>query len=337
VPLLQKNRKRQTTTSKQPLAGCFPAIYRLPGNEEGLRMKDPFSFQELSFYEQKKYAMKKIIVFTYPFDKIEEIVDYSLHFARDLTLPVEFINVIEEPSVAPDPLIGGSIPPIEPQFETIPEELVGNRKRVLQKVLSIKNASMEIPVSYSYKVLTGTFYQLFTELTGRNDIQLVLVPNTGNSGSSDLITDMVEIIKQPVYSFPLGHNYHPIRKIVYATDYNPKDTATLKKTALLAQKLMAKLTVLHVCRNKKDSYSEELKNEGLQEKLNRLPHLQDVEVTDTQSSKIVKGIKAFSQRNYADLIVMLKENKSALAELFGKSTTKDLLQESPLPILIYNE
>ncbi len=281
--------------------------------------------------------MKKILVFTYPFDQLERIVDYAVRFARDMNLPLEFVHVVEEPGIPVTPVdpVVGDFSPVGVNTDTVPNDYVENRSRILQKVLSIKNASMEFPISYSFKVVPGSLEALVSDIESRDDIEMVLVPNSEDSTTNRPVTEMIEGINKPVFAFPLEKEYHPIRKIVYATDFNEHDVSILKKTASLARHFMAKITVFHV--NKKKKYEEILKTDGLQDKLAESPELRNIEVTVSKSDKIVSGIKEFSRRNYADLVVLLRENKNFWQELFGNSTTKELVKEARVPVLIYHE
>jgi len=278
--------------------------------------------------------MKKILVFAYPFNQIERIVDYSVRFARDLGLPLEFIHVVEEPVVPVDPMTS-NFNPRGITTDTVPNDFVENRSRVLQKVLSIKNASMEIPVSYTFKVVPGSIQILTADIASRDDVEMVLVPNQEDRDSNRPAIELIEGTDHPVYTFPIEAEYHPIRRIVYASDYNEKDLAIVKRISTIARKVVASITVFHV--NKEEKYEGHLKNDGFRELLEQDPELSGIEVTETKSEKIVRGIKDFSKRNYADLVVLLKENKGFIREFFGKSTTKDLVKDSPIPVLIYHE
>ncbi|WP_163708197.1 universal stress protein [Mangrovibacterium lignilyticum] len=278
--------------------------------------------------------MKKILVFAYPFNQIERIVDYSVRFARDMGLPLEFIHMVEGPTIPVDPAISsfnpGGIAP-----DTVPNDFIENRSRVLQKVLSIKNASMEFPVSYSYKVVPGSIQLLISEIAERTDVDMVLVPNQTEKEANLPAIDLIDGIDQPVYTFPIDAIYHPIRKIVYASDYNEKDMAILRRISTIARKVQSSITVFHV--NKEDNYENALKNDGFKEMLDESPTLKGIDVTETKSKKVVREIKDFSKQNYADLVVLLKENKNFIREFFGKRTTKDLVKDSPIPVLIYHE
>lgn len=279
--------------------------------------------------------MKKILVFTYPFDRVERIVDYAVRLARDVGLPLEFIHVVEEPQIP-------AVDPVATDFTTtgiaankLSKDFVENRSRMLEKVLSIKKASMEFPVSYSFKVVPGSIEALIADIENRHDIEMVLVPNSDEVGSGHPVAELVEGVNKPVFAFPLDEEYRGFHNIVYATDFNEADLPVLKRTARFARRFMASITVLHV--NKQKKYEESLKVEGFQKKLKNTQELRNIVVAESKSDKIVKGIKDFSRRNYADLVVLLHENRNFWQEIFGSSTTKDLVKNSSVPLLIYHE
>lgn len=279
--------------------------------------------------------MKKILVFTYPFDRVERIVDYAVRLARDVGLPLEFIHVVEEPQIP-------AVDPVATDFTTtgivankLSNDFVENRSRMLEKVLGIKKASMEFSVSYSFKVVPGSIEALIADIENRQDIEMVLVPNSDEVGSGHPVAELVEGVNKPVFAFPLDEEYRGFHNIVYATDFNEADLPVLKRTARFARRFMASITVLHV--NKQKKYEESLKVEGFQKKLKNTQELRNIVVAESKSDKIVKGIKDFSRRNYADLVVLLHENRNFWQEIFGSSTTKDLVKNSSVPLLIYHE
>lgn len=278
--------------------------------------------------------MKKILVFAYPFNQIERIVDYAVCLAQDLELPLEFIHVIETPTPPIVPVTGATIPGgILP--DTVPNDFVDNHSRILQKTLSIKNASTRLPVAYSYSVTAGSVQAAISNISLRSDVELVLVPNPGKSGDGQIINEILDGINHPIFAFPIENRYQRIRRICYATDYHENDRATLHLLAGLARKVMASVTVFHVGKDQK--FENSLKSQSLKELLEKQPEFRGIEVTETRSTKITSGIKNFSKKNYADLVVLLKQNKGFLKELFTGSTSKNFVEIATVPVLIYHE
>jgi nucleotide-binding universal stress UspA family protein len=76
---------------------------------------------------------------------------------------------------------------------------------------------------------------------------------------------------------------------------------------------------------------------GFQELLRRKIDFVPIQILEEQAKNVSKGIKQFSKKYHADLIVLLKEDKNFLQSIFGHSTTKAMLKDIDIPILIYQE
>ena len=277
--------------------------------------------------------MKKIIVFTYPFDQIERIVDYTVRFARDLGFPIEFVHAIENPTATVDPQ-NSDFNPMGLVSDTVPNDFVENSSRVLQKVLSIKNASMQFPVSYSYNVISGSVNSLIRETTQRNDVEMVLIPNAPDSETNKQLSLLIDHISHPVFSFPLSSEYHSIRKIIYAAGNHDKDVLILQRIAGLARKMMASVTVFN--RNNNDNDKNVQLSNRLKEKIEQLSAFGRLNITEIKSDKSIREIKNLSRQNHADMVVLLKENQPSPAKSSEEGTTKELMREAGIPLLIYH-
>jgi nucleotide-binding universal stress UspA family protein len=130
--------------------------------------------------------------------------------------------------------------------------------------------------------------------------------------------------------------FKPFKHIIYATNYNKADIPVLKKLSAFAKLFNAEITALHVT----DSldFEEKVKNMGfkniLKEKTNYPINVQVlVEQKNEDTSAI---INSFAKSANADIIVMLKQNKSFFERVFKGSATKKLINKTNLPVLIYH-
>jgi nucleotide-binding universal stress UspA family protein len=139
-----------------------------------------------------------------------------------------------------------------------------------------------------------------------------------------------------VLVFPVNQNYRPFKTMVYATDFHDEDIVVLKHLIGLAEPLEANITVFHISRNRK-TYEEELKKAGMEELINQKIMFREIPVVSEQAGNVTEGIKEFSKRNYADLIVLMREDKNFFQRVFGRSTTKELLRETDIPVLVYHQ
>lgn len=281
----------------------------------------------------------KIVVFIYPFEKVEKIIDFGFRFARDLNAEVEFVHAVETNVIVPGSPMNMQDPDALNMAATsvaLGKELAGERQQILQKAISIKKTSVNLPVAYSFSVIQGTYISLLDELSKRNDLDMVLVPVGPDELHPITASDLVEKSRYPVLVFPVDRSYQPFRSIIYASDYHEEDITAIRDLSRLADRLMASVTVYHAFKNKAD-FEENLKKAGFEEKINRQISFRDIPVKQEHTKKVASGIKEFCERNYADLIVVMREDKNFFQEFFGHSTTKELLKEAEIPVLVYHQ
>ena len=60
-------------------------------------------------------------------------------------------------------------------------------------------------------------------------------------------------------------------------------------------------------------------------------------VYQSKHDDLIQLLNDFALNNRADLLVMLKENKSFFERIFKSSHTKEILKTTQLPVLVYHE
>jgi nucleotide-binding universal stress UspA family protein len=278
--------------------------------------------------------MKKIISIIFSFEDVERIADYAIKLARDLNRELEFFHAAESKNISWDPTVTkyNSLSNVSQGKESL---LVKERERVLQKVLHVKKVSLDYDYPVSYTVVPGSLSEVVKMLAERDDVEMVLVPHSSKNKMDVVVAELIDYLDLPVFTFRPDMEYHKIKTIVYASDYRKQDVKVLKRIAQLAKKLMASVTVFHAL--KSDEFEEELKKNGLQELVNKKIDLNDISVEREKAQSSAKGIRRFTQKSYADLVVLLKSNKNFLQKIFGKSTTKEILHDIDTPVLIYHQ
>lgn len=150
--------------------------------------------------------------------------------------------------------------------------------------------------------------------------------------------DIIEKVDCPVWIIPKGAVYKPFTHIVYATDYKREDIASLKKLIKTFPHYSPDITALHIT----DSidFEEQVKKAGFVEMIKKQTNYDSIWVRAFYQSKhddLTEQLNEFAIKNKADLLVMLKENKTFFDRIFNSSQTKELLKITVLPVLIYHE
>ncbi len=105
--------------------------------------------------------------------------------------------------------------------------------------------------SCDYKLKSGKIVDVVTEFANEGNWQLIVIGTTGHSayerkylgGKAEKI---IQHTQCSVLCVPENHNFHGIKKIVYATDYQEEDKLAIQQLAALAKVLKAEVEVLHV-------------------------------------------------------------------------------------------
>jgi hypothetical protein len=179
------------------------------------------------------------------------------------------------------------------------------------------------------------------KFTSKNQVDMVILESINSDGfwsqtSSNM--DVVKKVKCPVWIIPKGAVYKPFMEIVYATNYNKEDISSIKKLINTFPHYSPNITALHITDNV--DFEERVKKAGFVEMLQKQTNYKPLWVRAIYQSKkdeLSNLLNEFAIKSKADLLVLLKENKSFFENIFSSSHTKDIIKKTELPVLIYHE
>lgn len=148
--------------------------------------------------------------------------------------------------------------------------------------------------------------------------------------------DVINNVNCPVWVIPHKAQYKPIRQIIYATDYKEEDVGTLRKLIGLTFRLSPSITALHIC----DSvdFEERVRQTGFNEMVQEKTGYKNITVkcmTEKEHQNTSHLINDYALEVEADLIVVLKENRNFFDRIFNPNSTKKVVKETELPVLVY--
>lgn len=146
-----------------------------------------------------------------------------------------------------------------------------------------------------------------------------------------------------------------MKTIVYATDYSENSVAALKYAHALSAQIGDRLVILHVF-----DYPTILGTEGLDEPF---PHLEEtafknhrtklekfcgdhlgsdwkdpnIQLEAVENKSVIKGVISVAEEWHAQIILVGMKGGSSLRELLMGSTTKQLIEKAPCPVLAVPE
>jgi nucleotide-binding universal stress UspA family protein len=194
-------------------------------------------------------------------------------------------------------------------------------------------------IQYSTEI--GDTLEIVNEFaSGRNDSMIVL-KNEGNSSlweRSDYDMKVLRDANCPVWIIPDETVFRSFDEIVYATDFNKEDLPTLRKLIALTGRFTPNITALHV--NTDDAFMARVKQAGFQDMVRKKTACDRITVKvleKKETDDLGLLVNDFATLIDAKLIVVLKENKHFLERIFNPDTSRKIIRQASIPVLVYHE
>ncbi|MDP9229948.1 MAG: universal stress protein [Bacteroidota bacterium] len=217
------------------------------------------------------------------------------------------------------------------------------KKNAEEQLLQLKN-EIEQSTSGNTKVYTeavlGNTVDELEAVCKRVRPFTVVMGTRGSSGMERVLfgsTTLIAIrhVSSPIIIVPPGTKYTGIKKIGFACDFKKVlETTPTQSIKEIVKEFNAELYVLNV-----DHQSRHFKPDTPQESILLHTMLQDLnpEYHFIDDVDIEDGINRFAERNNIDLVITIPKKHTLLQGLFKKSSTRQLVFHSHVPIMCIHE
>jgi nucleotide-binding universal stress UspA family protein len=258
------------------------------------------------------------------------ISDNAIRYATDMAVAMGtnlmLVHVYQLPiSFSEVPLVTISMDEIRKISEDKLAELKQNIETITERKLKIFTESRLGEVSEEITKLTETLAPFAIVMGTRG---------TTGAGRFFMGSNSISVIAKvgvPVFIIPPGVRFKPFKKVGLATDLVAViDNTPVSKIREMVQFFDAKLHVLNVDYHHKrftPSTPEETMN--MDSLLAGMNPLYDF----IENKDIDQGLNDFAEKNDLDLVITLPKKHSMLERFFEKSTTRELIHESHIPIM----
>ncbi len=283
--------------------------------------------------------MKNIIAIVNEPINSKEFLRYVAEMAINLSGTVKVLSVHTPPNY-PYVFAGTEgIASVEVQRNL--EEIIEEINVKLKKNVDEINNEISKPVFSGFSAEIGMAVTVIDELVSSINADMVILEGQQNDNfwvQTSTNMDIIKKVECPVFIVPNGALYRPFSEIVYATDYKVEDITNLKKLISFFPQVNSNITAVHIT----DSidFEERVKKEGFLEMLQSKTSYKNLSVKVVYQKKdddLIPLLNDIAVKNNADLLVMLKENKSFFKRIFTSSHTKEILKITQLPVLVYKE
>lgn len=275
--------------------------------------------------------MKRIVVPTDFSASATSAMNYAVEMAKDIGAAIHLYHVYQVPVAVSDvPVVIVSV-----------EELKKNAEEQLEYLKKgIVHITSDKPVTVTTEATMGNTVDELEELCKRMHPFMVVMGSRGSTGMERILfgSTTLTAIKHltcPVIVVPPGTNYKGIKKVGFACDFRKViETTPTHYIQELVQLFGASLHVLNV-----DYDNKHFKPETPEESLYLHTLLKDLDPQYhfIQEKDIEDGINKFAEENNLDLVITIPKKHKLLDSLFRKSSTRQLVFESHIPVMCIHE
>ncbi|MDA3854019.1 MAG: universal stress protein [Bacteroidales bacterium] len=266
-------------------------------------------------------------------------IQYVASMSVDLKTSVKLLHVLDSRNIPLSTADASGVAAVQLQENL--ETQASIAKKTLAKHIEDVKGSMSETLFIEYSVKLGITSRFANALISDNKVDMVFLEGGINESFWNQTRSNMAIIedaKCPVWIVPNACVYKPFNEIIYATDYNEEDVSSLKKLISTTQHYSPNITALHIT----DSidFDEKVKKAGFIEVLQESTSYKQISVKvlkENSTSEIAERINDYANIINANLIVILKENKSFFERVFETSQTKSIIKNAMLPIVVFHE
>lgn len=263
--------------------------------------------------------MKSILVPTDFSDTAMNAVLYASQFCKDYGVSLHILNVMHVPVVdanaqmdLANTLLDNTRSATEVKLQKVSDAVVQNSGVIPQ---------LHCHFGLGSDVIIGQAIDL--------GVDFVMMGTSGESGFMRSLLGSVTLAvsrngEVPVIAVPQNAKYNGLETIVYGNDHKEKIESKLEMLAPFTKHSNARIDLISV-EPEAEAYTQEVVFEE--------PKLKEVSIWD---STVTEGVKKYLKNEGASLLVLKHHERNFVQELFQKSTTKELLMECSIPVLILN-
>lgn len=269
----------------------------------------------------------------------KKFIEYTFKLSKDLEMKLHLLYV-QNPDMYPlgyPEAAASTTAYMQGEMEEIGEQV---KNKLIIWVNEIKKEiSEDLPVEISSEM--GNSKLIAEELLENNKIDMIALDSLEDFSMwapNPVNNDIIFNTSCPVWVIPYDATYEPFRKIMYATNYNEEDIATIKKLVKIAHVYSPEIVTLHITES--NDFEEKVKTAGFLDKVKEKTGYDDIAVhsiLERENDNVAQLINDYSTDIDSNLVVVLKENKGFLERLFRSSSTKKLVKEAKLPLLVFHE
>ena len=276
------------------------------------------------FKRSKPLTMKNILVPVDFSDTSKNAFQYALAYAKKTQANVKLIHVYNSPLDASNPAILLSLGEQEERINS-----------TLKKMIAAET-DLKVPVSIEAKL--GFAVDEIVKLSATKDVDLIIMGTMGEHIALEKVfgtvsSDVSQKASCPVMLIPPDIKFNKIQDILFASDYTATEGQVLDTILKFAKTFDSALHFVHV--NDHPESLETSPEELIFEKVfaSKDPNT-PMYFAEVKDFSVVDGLNKYIQNHDVNLLTIVNQKRSFWERIFHKSTTKRMVLNSEIPLLV---
>lgn len=185
----------------------------------------------------------------------------------------------------------------------------------------------------------GSFQEELVQQLKEDVFEMIVIGAPGDCAIEHILTgshiaEVIEAANCPVLIVPKKTGLDQLNKVVFATDFEPRDLKAIRYLEGLSSNLGFRIEIVHIIANgEKDQASIE-KGMTFETQLIafKSPVISSKEI---RGKEVVSRLNRISKQTRADMLAMTHHHYSFFKKLFSESTTKKELAHQKIPLLVF--
>ncbi len=278
------------------------------------------------FKHSKPLTMKNILVPVDFSDTSKNAFQFALAYAEKTGAQLRLIHAYNSPLDVANPAM----------LLTITEQEERINETLKQLVQSLQPSDSKVKVTYEAKL--GFAVDEVIKMSESPDVDMIIMGTMGEHLAIEKVfgtvsSDVSQQAHCPVMLIPPDIKFSPINDILFASDYSATEGQVLDKILKFAKTFNAALHFVHINNNPEDlsTSPEELIFEKVFASKDPETPMYFAEVKD---SSVTDGLNHYIHNHNIDILTVVSQKRSFWERIFHKSTTKRMVLNSEIPLLV---
>ncbi|MEG1905603.1 MAG: hypothetical protein RR212_14505 [Bacteroidales bacterium] len=261
-------------------------------------------------------------------------LEYIIDLAQYLNMALKIIHIQFPDTIVANQASGNQLFQPPDVYLKAKEEYQSQTKKNIELLVKQGKIKKEIPFEYYSGMPAGTLSYLYS--IGYFDMLVLENENTKVSLYPYLsIKEIIRFVKCPIWIIPRDKSFTPMTHFTYFSAYQEEDVNAIGFLLNYFKNNISSFNTIYFCTH--NSFDEEIKRIGyeafLKEKTECNFIKSHIYVTE-KNSPINQIVNKCIEKDQADLVIALKDNKNFFQQLFYKSFISTILSDIEYPILI---